>query len=46
MKQLKINGEMHSNISDVTTQFLAELRVSTHYSDIVILLRSWCAWKM
>jgi serine/threonine protein kinase len=27
--QLEINGEMHSNASDVTVQFLAELRVYT-----------------
>jgi hypothetical protein len=28
--QLEINGEMQSNATDVTTQFLAELRVYTH----------------
>ncbi|TDL26003.1 kinase-like protein [Rickenella mellea] len=30
--QLEINGDMHSNATDVTTQFLAELRVYTTVS--------------
>jgi hypothetical protein len=30
--QLEINGEMQLNASDVTTQFLAELRVYTTVS--------------
>ncbi|KAG5716784.1 CBL-interacting serine/threonine-protein kinase 17 [Termitomyces sp. T112] len=41
--QLEINGEMHSNASDVTVQFLAELRVYTtlsHHRNICAFLGS------
>lgn len=38
--QLEINGDMHSNVSDVTVQFLAELRVYTN----VACHRNICAF--